>query len=101
MLGRMPSPFSSSVAPAAASNAFMGRIAVLKTVSAARIAGSDVLQLEDDRLVALGRDVVDRGDEEAPDAVVGVGGTLQRPVHVFRRDRRAVGEFDAVAQRQT
>ena len=47
--------FSSSVVPADASNAFFGRIAVLKTVSAARIAGSVFLSL---RMTVLSPSVV-------------------------------------------
>ena len=90
--------FSSSVVPSEASKAFIGRIAVLKTVSAARIAGSVFLSL---MMTVWSPSVVTSwigGDEEAPDALLRIGRALQRPLHVGRRDRRSVGEFDAVAQ---
>ena len=59
-----------------------------------------VLQLDGDGLGVVHDHVLHRGEQEAPDAEIGRRRALQRPLHVFRRDRRPVGELDAVAQRQ-
>ena len=62
--------------------------------------GVGVLELDDDGMVALRRDVLDGADEKAPDSVLGVGRPFQRPLNVGGSNRRPVGEFDPVAQCQ-
>ena len=59
-----------------------------------------MLQLDGDGRGRAGIDTVDRGDKELPVAIALLGSALERPFHVFGGDRRAIGELDAVAQRQ-